>query len=111
MPAPWPRDVTLEASRSAFETIASPERAIPVAVSVLVILLVAIVQERSRALAAIIATMPLDGAARHVGRVLGEGRRSTADGGVRALDVVGAAAYRCADITARLSRATPISAV
>jgi hypothetical protein len=63
-----------------------------VAVSVLVILLVAIVQERSRALAAIIATMPLDGAARHVGRVLGEGRRSTADGGVRALDVVGAAA-------------------
>ncbi len=37
----------------------SLERAIPVAVSVLVIVLVAIVQERSRALAAIIATMPL----------------------------------------------------
>jgi hypothetical protein len=35
------------------------DRLVPVALSVLVIVLVAIVQERSRALAAIIATMPL----------------------------------------------------
>jgi hypothetical protein len=35
------------------------DRVVPVALSVLVIVLVAIVQERSRALAAIIATMPL----------------------------------------------------
>jgi len=36
-----------------------PERAVPVLVSVLVVILVAVVQERSRHLAAIIATMPV----------------------------------------------------